>query len=195
MCKQVELGCNECDAMRLTLVACVLCGMLGGCCQQIPDSKLRVHAPMVHVSDLNGTYAGRATSGLHTSLWDSLTPGDDPNAAGSQIRLAVLNEKTLRIERLVNGVAVERRDMPFRFVGGYARMSWPVCGVTFYDGMVLTGVGCSQTVLTVTPGGRELAVYFDAHVFGTVYLIPIPVDTFPDWTEFTRVDEGPRGKD
>lgn len=178
------------EATRLKgVLGCVVASALCGCCSEIPDSRLKSFAPMTRPSDLNGTFAGTASAGLHTSLWQSLT-GQDAKACDSQMRLTALDEHTLRVERLVNGVAVERREMPLHFVGGYARISYPICGVRFYEGLLVTGVGCGQAVLTVPRGSHALAVYFDAHTFATVYLLPIPVDVFPSWSEFSAAEQG-----
>jgi hypothetical protein len=106
------------------------------------------------------------------------------------MRFTVLDDHTLRIETLAKGVAIERHEMRFHFAGGYVRISYPICGVGFYEGLLVTGVGCGQAVLTVPSGSHALAVYFDAHTFATVYLIPIPVDVFPGWTEFRAAEQG-----
>jgi hypothetical protein len=175
--------------IHITLLGCVLAGGIAGCCSEIPDSRLKAFAPMARASDLDGTFAGTASTGLHTSLWRSLT-GQDAKARDSQMRLTVLDEHTLRVERLVNGVTVERRQMPFRVAGGYVRISYPTCGVGFYDGLLVTGIGCGQAVLTVLSNSHALAVYSDAHTFATVYLIPIPADVFPSWSEFSAAEQG-----
>lgn len=145
---------------------------------------------MNRVSDLNGTFVGASRAPRKTALWNSLT-AHQGSVPGSEIRLTVLNESTLRIERLVDGLAVEQRDVHFRFVAGYARITYPICHASVPEAVLVTSIGCGEIALTVTPGERALAVYSDAHVFGTMDLIPVPVDVVPEWSLFRRADQAP----
>lgn len=171
--------------MRRKLLGCVLCLLLCGCCHEIPTSDLAAFEPMARLSDLNGIFASISTAGDHACLWNSLTGQMDK----SEIRLTVLNSSALQIERLADGGLVDRRVVPIRFVGGYARIGYPISQAVVAEAVLVTSVGCAQIALTLRPPDRALAVYTRAHVFATMDFIPVPADAVPEWAIFRRIDQ------
>lgn len=176
--------------LRGMALGCAFAAFLFGCCHEIPNSELQAFSPLPRVSELNGTFVEPTSAGVQGSLWGCIT-GHETKSRGGQVRLTALNEHTLRVERLVNGSSVDHREISFRFVGGYARISYPICHAGIVDRVLLTTIGCGHIALTVPPGGHSLAVYSNAHIFVTADLLPVPADVRPDWGVFPAADTRP----
>lgn len=176
----VRAPCRRLFLLSLLLLASA------GCC---PNITRAVHElrPLIVTTRINGTYLDHSPSPYGDSLWQLLTGQDIEAGGGQAIQTAVrvAGDRKLTVVRLVNGVETRRRDVPFRFTGGYIRLSRPVF-TTSFDMGPLTAIGCGEIAVAAGPQDGDICLYSDSGIALWWFILPVPADPVPRESVFRR---------